>query len=67
MMIQLPHSKKAIVCPARRACSECELRIKAGIEDRHCQYWRGDSRGLYQVIGPDMDKKSRFIFRFTNF
>ena len=52
-----PAFKKAIVCPARRACSECELRIRAGSENKHCQYYKGDSRGLYQIIGPDMDKK----------
>lgn len=53
-----PTFKKAIVCPARRTCSECELRIKAGVEDRHCQYYKGDSLGEYQIVGPDMDKKS---------
>jgi hypothetical protein len=50
--------KMAIVCPARRPCSKCESRIGTNGGDDHCQYWRGDSLGSYQILGPNMDKKS---------
>jgi hypothetical protein len=53
-----PTFKVAVVCGARRPCSKCELRMNAGSEDDHCQYWKGDSLGGYQIIGPGMDKKS---------
>lgn len=55
---QTPTFKVAIVCPARRPCSKCEVRINAGSEDNHCVYWKGDSLGEYQILGPGMDKKS---------
>ncbi len=53
-----PTFKVAIICPARRPRSKCELRIRAGSENDYCQYYKGDSRGEYQIIGPGMDKKS---------
>ena len=53
-----PTFKVAIICSARQPCSKCELRISVGSRDDHCQYWKGDSLGGYQIIGPDMDKKS---------
>ena len=53
-----PTFKVGIICPAREPRSRCRLRIRAGSGDDHCQYWRGDSLGEYQIIGPDMDKKS---------
>ena len=48
----------AIICSERRPCSKCDLRIQAGDEDNHCHYYRGDSRGLYQIVGLEMDIKS---------
>jgi hypothetical protein len=53
-----PTFKKAIVCPARRSRSQCELRIKAGAEEKRCFYYRGDSLGLYQIIGPGIDENA---------
>jgi len=50
--------KVAIMCPARRPSSKCALRIEANNKDKRCHYYRGDSRGVYQIIGPGMDKKS---------
>jgi len=50
--------KVAIVCPARLPSSKCQLRIDAGSKDNRCLYYKGDSRGEYQIIGPGMDKKS---------
>ena len=52
-----PTFKKVIVCPARRSGSKCQLRIKAGDGGGYCHYYRGDSRGDYQIIGPGMDEK----------
>ena len=54
-----PTFKVAIICPARRPSSKCELRIRAGSVDDYCQYYKGDSRGEYQIVGPGMDKKIR--------
>ena len=53
-----PTFKVAIVCLARRPCSKCELKTIAGSRDDNCQYWKGDSRGEYQIVGPNMDEKS---------
>ncbi len=53
-----PTFKVAIICPARQYNSKCDLRIRAGSEEDHCQYYKGDSRGEYQIIGPGMDNKS---------
>ena len=47
-----------IVCEARRSRSKCEMKIIAGSKDDHCQYYKGDSLGGYQIIGPGMDNKS---------
>ena len=47
-----PTFKVAIVCGARRPCSKCELRMSVGSGDDHCRYWKGDSLGAYQIIGP---------------
>lgn len=49
--------KKIIVCLARRPDSKCVLRMRAGDGDGRCHYWRGDSQGEYQIIGPGMHKK----------
>ena len=53
-----PTFKVAIICPARRPSSKCEMKIRAGSEDHHCQYYKGDSQGEYQIIGPGGEKKS---------
>jgi len=34
------------------------LKTIAGSRDDNCQYWKGDSRGEYQIVGPNMDEKS---------
>lgn len=53
-----PTFKVAIVCSQRRPSSYCGLRDRPGIRGpRRCLWWEGDSRGVYQVIGPNMDKK----------
>lgn len=55
-----PTFRVAIVCPARRADSKCGLRDRLGIRGpRRCLWYRGDSLGEYQIIGPDADKKSK--------
>lgn len=53
-----PSFEKVIICPARQPRSQCGERMKAGLSNAYCHYWRGDSLGVYQIIGPDMDKKS---------
>lgn len=53
-----PTFKVAIVCPERRASSKCHLRMKTGSGDDYCHYYKGDSRGDYQIVGPGMDKKT---------
>lgn len=53
-----PGFKVAIMCPERRPSSKCELRVKTDSQRYKCRYWKGDSRGEYQIIGPGMDKKS---------
>jgi len=53
-----PTFKVAIICPARRPSSKCELMIREGNGDDQCHYYKGDSRSEYQIIGPGMDKKS---------
>ena len=55
---ELPTARVVIVCGARLPCSKCTLRVESGSEDDHCQYYKGDSLGGYQIIGPEMDKKS---------
>lgn len=52
-----PMFKVAIVCPARLSRSKCQLRVEARSEGSHCLYYKGDSRGDYQIIGPGMDNK----------
>lgn len=58
-----PTFKVAIICPARQPCSKCKLRIRADSGDDYCLYWRGDSLGSYQIIGPGMDKKTQGGYR----
>lgn len=54
-----PAFKKMIVCSQRRSKSYCGLRDRPGFPGpRRCLWYRGDSGGLYQIIGPGMDKKS---------
>ncbi len=53
-----PSFDVVIVCGERQPRSKCGLRISAGSKDNHCQYWKGDSLDRYQIIGPNMDKKS---------
>lgn len=53
-----PTFKKAIICPVRMPHSKCGLRIIYESKGRRCQYYKGDSCGAYQIIGPEMDKKS---------
>lgn len=55
---QTPTFEKAIVCPARMSLSRCALRVAANNKDKHCLYYRGDSKGVYQIIGPGMDQES---------
>ncbi len=55
---ELPTVKVIIACPARRAGSKCELLIRSKKNHGHCLYYKGDSLGLYQIIGPEMHKKS---------
>lgn len=45
-----PAFRVIIVCPARGPMSKCELRTRVGGDGR-CLYWRGGSRGEYQIIG----------------
>ena len=54
---ETPLFKVGIVCPARRPESKCVVRkfIEGG--DGFCHYYKGDSLGDYQIIGPRMDKK----------
>ncbi len=52
-----PTFKVAIICPARQPSSKCQLRIESESGDGYCHYYKGDSRGEYQIIGPGMDKK----------
>jgi hypothetical protein len=42
----------AIMCPARQPSSKCQLRVESGNGDGFCHYYKGDSRGEYQIIGP---------------
>jgi hypothetical protein len=54
-----PTIKVAIICPQWRPSSKCGLRDKPGVRGpRYCFWYRGDSLGVYQIIGPGMDKKS---------
>jgi|GEM_PF-2229636 len=55
---ELTPTNVVIVCGSRQARSKCELKIRGGSKDDHCWYWKGDSLGEYQIIGPNMDKKS---------
>lgn len=55
---ELPFVKIVIVCPARKASSKCALLSGKGGDSGYCHYYRGDSQGLYQIIGPGMDEKS---------
>jgi hypothetical protein len=49
--------KVAIVCPARQPGSKCALRDRPGVRGpRRCLWYRGDSLGEYQIIGPDTEK-----------
>ena len=49
----------AILCPQRRPKSKCGLRDRPGVRGpRYCLWFKGDSLGVYQIIGPGMDKKS---------
>ena len=48
---------KVIICAARLPNSKCALLIKAGINGGFCRYYRGDGRGVYQIVGLDMDNK----------
>jgi len=51
--------KVAIICPQRRPSSKCGLRDRPGVRGpRRCLWFKGDSKGLYQIIGLGMDKKS---------
>jgi hypothetical protein len=52
-----PTFKVAIICPERRPSSKCELRSVDCSWNDYCLYYKGDSRGNYQIIGPNMDKK----------
>lgn len=54
-----PTFKVAIICPQRRPRSKCGLRDRPGVRGpRYCFWYRDDSLGVYQIIGPGMDKKS---------
>jgi hypothetical protein len=49
--------KVAIVCPARQPGSKCARRDRPGVRGpRRCLWYRGDSLGEYQIIGPDTEK-----------
>jgi len=60
---ETPTFKVVIVCPKRIPSSKCQLRVELGDGDGHCHYYKGDSRGEYQIIGPGMDKKSESGYR----
>jgi hypothetical protein len=53
-----PTFRVVIVCPVRLPMSKCVIRKKAGIGEGNCLWYKGDSKGEYQIIGPGMDKKS---------
>ncbi len=54
-----PTFRTAIICPYRRAKSYCGLRDRPGVPGpRRCLWYKGDSRGLYQIVGPGMDNKT---------
>lgn len=54
-----PTFKLAIICPQRRPGSVCGLRNRPGVRgSRRCLWHKGDSLGVYQIIGPGMDKKT---------
>jgi len=55
---QQPTFKVVVVCPVRRPSSKCQLREETEGEDGHCLYYRGDSCGEYQILGPGMGNKS---------
>ncbi|HET7099152.1 MAG TPA: hypothetical protein VFI61_02900 [Patescibacteria group bacterium] len=55
---ELPMARVVIVCPFRMPRSKCELLVNAENNDDHCLYYKGDSRGGYQIIGPNMGEKT---------
>ena len=61
----LPTARFVVVCPARIPGSKCDLRVKAKSDNTFCQYYKGDSMGDYQIIGPGMDKKSESGYKKT--
>ena len=53
-----PTFKVEIICPQRRLGGVCGLRDRPGVRGpRRCLWYKGDSHGVYQIIGPGMDKK----------
>lgn len=54
-----PTFKVVIICPQRQSESVCGLRDRDGVRGpRRCLWFKGDSLGLYQIIGLGMDKKT---------
>lgn len=51
--------KVALVCLARLPSSKCLLRLGAHGGKGRCLYYKGDSRGSYQIIGPNVEKSDR--------
>lgn len=55
----IPTFKVAIICPQRRSRGVCGLRDRPHVRGpRRCLWYKGDSRRVYQIIGPGMEKKT---------